>query len=91
MRRLGAPSGYSEARQSSPSLSPRTILRPTVSEDGASHKRIRVGYEGYSPVASEPLPLPQPGGVHKQSMGWHPRPIELPRIHEDAINRTWRS
>ncbi|MBE3043643.1 hypothetical protein IMZ48_13950 [Candidatus Bathyarchaeota archaeon] len=93
-RRLSGPPSYNEpprsARQSSPSLSPRTVLRPAAPEESGSHKRIRIGYEGYSPVPSEPLPAPQPAGAHKPSMGWQPRSIELPRIHESVIDRPWR-
>ena len=93
-RRLGGPPNPNDVsrpgRLASESLSPRSVFRPTNSDESLHHKRIRVGYDGYSPVPCEPRRVPPPPDVHKPTTAWQPQGLELPRIHEDVLHRPWQ-
>ncbi|KAM0324099.1 hypothetical protein ACHAQA_008289 [Verticillium albo-atrum] len=74
---------------SSASVSPRTTVRQASPEPPMSHKRLRLGFDSYPPMTAEPSPTVT---TAKSSVPWQHRPvIELPRIHEDVLNRAWQS
>ncbi|KXX78931.1 Glucose transport transcription regulator RGT1 [Madurella mycetomatis] len=79
---------------SSESVSPRTTLRP-VSPDQTNAgplKRVRVGYDHYSPTAGTRSPMPPmapTSDAARPSLLWR-QPESLPRIHEDVLCRAWQ-
>lgn len=79
---------------SSESVSPRTTLRP-VSPDQTNAgplKRVRVGYDHYSPTTGTRSPMPPmapTSDAARSSLLWR-QPESLPRIHEDVLCRAWQ-
>nr|XP_036578416.1 fungal specific transcription factor [Colletotrichum truncatum]KAF6785659.1 fungal specific transcription factor [Colletotrichum truncatum] len=96
MRRMGGPINSNDMHRpgsnSSASVSPRTTLRQPSPEPPMPHKRMRLGFDSYPPMTSEPPSLNRTPEVPKASISWqHRQPIELPRIHEDVLNRAWQT
>ncbi|EEY14011.1 conserved hypothetical protein [Verticillium alfalfae VaMs.102] len=76
---------------SSASVSPRTTIRQASPEPPMSHKRMRLGFDSYSSTAADAPPMAHTPDTGKSNASWQHRPvIELPRIHEELLNRTWQ-
>ncbi|OLN85033.1 putative transcriptional regulatory protein C1327.01c-like protein 3 [Colletotrichum chlorophyti] len=97
MRRLGGPVNPNDMHRpgsnSSASVSPRTTYRQPSPEPQMPHKRMRLGFDTLPAIASEhPSSFARTPEASKASISWqHRQPIELPRIHEDLLNRAWQS
>ncbi|ROT39123.1 hypothetical protein SODALDRAFT_332545 [Sodiomyces alkalinus F11] len=97
VRRSGASSALTDGRRSgsdsSGSTSPRgSTVRQRSPEATSPPKRLRLGFDTYSPVGQESSQATgHPLDSRKSSLSWHQhRPIiELPRIHEGVLNRPW--
>jgi len=74
---------------SSESISPRTALRPGSPDLVGPAKRIRVGYEHFTPMAGPRSPMAPTPDTARSALSWH-QP-ELPRIHEDVLCRAWQT
>ncbi|KAK4451841.1 hypothetical protein QBC34DRAFT_44410 [Podospora aff. communis PSN243] len=74
---------------SSESISPRTALRPGSPDLVGPAKRIRVGYEHFTPAAGPRSPMAPTPDTARSALSWH-QP-ELPRIHEDVLCRAWQT
>ncbi|KAM0569963.1 hypothetical protein ACHAP9_004329 [Verticillium nonalfalfae] len=76
---------------SSASVSPRTTIRQASPEPPMSHKRMRLGFDSYSSTAADAPSMAHTPDTGKSNASWQHRPvIELPRIHEELLNRTWQ-
>ncbi|KAK1980030.1 fungal-specific transcription factor domain-containing protein [Colletotrichum cereale] len=97
MRRLGGSANPNDMHRpgsnSSASVSPRTTYRQPSPEPSMPHKRMRLGFDSYPSTRDEPpASFSRPPETAKASISWqHRQPIELPRIHEDVLNRAWQS
>ncbi|KAK0739567.1 hypothetical protein B0T21DRAFT_285742 [Apiosordaria backusii] len=96
-RRLGGlirpPTDYTRpGSHSSGSVSPRTTLRHPSPEmpTSAPAKRIRVGYDHYSPATSVRSPMAPMPDTSRPPLPWR-QPETLPRIHEDILYRAWQT
>ncbi|KAK4203831.1 hypothetical protein QBC40DRAFT_250673 [Triangularia verruculosa] len=96
-RRLGGlirpPTNYTRpGSHSSGSVSPRTTLRHPSPEmpTSAPAKRIRVGYDHYSPATSVRSPMAPMPDTSRPSLPWR-QPETLPRIREDILCRAWQT
>lgn len=85
--------GRRSLSDSNGSASPRgsTARRRSAEEATSPPKRLRLGFDTYSPSGQETSPTTShPLDSRKSSMSWQLRPItELPRIHEDVTHRAW--
>ncbi|OHE90219.1 fungal specific transcription factor [Colletotrichum orchidophilum] len=96
MRRLGGSANSNDMHRpgsnSSASVSPRTTYRQPSPEPPMPHKRMRLGFDTYPPMTSEPPALMSRTPETAKANAWqHRQPIELPRIHEDVLHRAWQS
>ncbi|KAK1992688.1 fungal-specific transcription factor domain-containing protein [Colletotrichum falcatum] len=97
MRRLGGSANPNDMRRpgsnSSASVSPRTTYRQPSPEPSMPHKRMRLGFDSYPSTRDEPpASFRRTPDTVKASISWqHRQPIELPRIHEDVLNRAWQT
>ncbi|KAK2059546.1 fungal-specific transcription factor domain-containing protein [Colletotrichum caudatum] len=97
MRRLGGSANPNDMHRpgsnSSASVSPRTTYRQPSPEPSMPHKRMRLGFDSYLSTRDEPpASFGRTHETAKASISWqHRQPIELPRIHEDVLNRAWQS
>ncbi|OHW91078.1 fungal specific transcription factor [Colletotrichum incanum] len=97
MRRLGGSAIPNDMHRpgsnSSASVSPRTTYRQPSPEPSMPHKRMRLGFDSYPSMRDEPpASFSRTPETAKASISWqHRQPIELPRIHEDVLNRAWQS
>ncbi|KAK0668905.1 fungal-specific transcription factor domain-containing protein [Cercophora samala] len=96
-RRLGGlirpPTDYTRpGSHSSGSVSPRTTLRHPSPDmpTSAPAKRIRIGYDHYSPTTGVRSPMAPMPDTSRQSLPWR-QPETLPRIHEDILCRAWQT
>ncbi|VBB76022.1 Putative protein of unknown function [Podospora comata] len=96
-RRLGGlirgPTDYTRpGSHSSGSVSPRTTLRHPSPDmpTSAPAKRIRIGYDHYSPATSVRSPMGPVPDTSRQSLPWR-QSETLPRIHEDILCRAWQT
>ncbi|KAK4171152.1 fungal-specific transcription factor domain-containing protein [Triangularia setosa] len=96
-RRLGGlirpPADYTRpGSHSSGSVSPRTTLRHPSPDmpTSAPAKRIRIGYDHYSPTTSVRSPMAPIPDAARQALPWR-QPETLPRIHEDILCRAWQT
>ncbi|TIC98881.1 putative transcriptional regulatory protein [Colletotrichum higginsianum] len=94
MRRMGGSANPNDMHRpgsnSSASVSPRTTYRQPSPEPSMPHKRMRLGFDSSSSMRDEP-PMSF-GETANTSISWqHRQPIELPRIHENVLNRAWQS
>ncbi|KAJ0168149.1 putative transcriptional regulatory protein [Colletotrichum tanaceti] len=77
---------------SSASVSPRTTYRQPSPEPSMPHKRMRLGFDSSSRRDEAPMSFSRTPETAKTSISWqHRQPIELPRIHENLLNRAWQS
>ncbi|KAG7129549.1 hypothetical protein HYQ44_001544 [Verticillium longisporum] len=68
-----------------------TRMAQASPEPPMSHKRMRLGFDSYSSTAADAPPMAHTPDTAKSSASWQHRPvIELPRIHEELLNRTWQ-
>ncbi|KAF9880988.1 hypothetical protein CkaCkLH20_01138 [Colletotrichum karsti] len=96
MRRLGGPTNPNDLHRpgsnSSASVSPRTTLRQPSPEPPMSHKRMRLGFDSYSPMANAPSSMNRTPEAAKASISWqHRQPIELPPLHGEVLSRAWQT
>lgn len=74
---------------SSDSISPRTALRPGSPELVGPAKRLRVGYEHFTPTGGPRSPMAPTPETARSALSWH-QP-ELPRLHEHVLSRAWQT
>ncbi|KAL2760834.1 hypothetical protein ACRALDRAFT_1090788 [Sodiomyces alcalophilus JCM 7366] len=96
VRRASTSSALVDGRRSLPdsngSTSPRgSAVRRRSPEATSPPKRLRLGFDTYSPAGQEASHTAgHPLDSRKSSPSWQLRPIiELPRIHEDVLSRSW--
>ncbi|KAF4849127.1 putative transcriptional regulatory protein [Colletotrichum siamense] len=94
VRRMGGPASemHRPGSNSSASVSPRTTLRQPSPEPPMSHKRMRLDFDSYPSMASEPPSLNRTPEAPRASLSWqHRQPYELPPIQDHLLNRAWQS